>query len=135
MDKVALIAFLSLVMWYIIDRFKPLWECFKNGKYITIAVSGLMAFGLTFGFGLDIVSALDFFPDTVITGNILTGLLLMSGSSAVSEIITRIKTGTPTVGFIEAPNLELEPLRDLPEAKVYQGPLYIEEDAEESCEL
>ncbi len=78
-------------MWYIIDRFKPLWEGRKYGKYITIAVSALFAFALSFGYGLDIMAALDIVAHTGILGTVLTALTLMGGSSAVAEFIEYIK--------------------------------------------
>ena len=91
MDKIMLIVFLSMIMWYIIDRFKEMWMNLDKGKYITVATSAVLAFGITFGFDLDIISALELFPNVSITGNILTALLLMSGSSAVSEIIAQFR--------------------------------------------
>lgn len=130
MEKVMLITFLSMVIWYIIDRFKPLWECVKNGKYITVLVSAIMSFGVTFGFSLDIVSALEFFPDNMVVGNILTGLLLMSGSSAVSEIIGNIKKPT-------APPIEITNPEEVTVSPAAMGMTYLSHPDEdnEACEL
>ena len=91
MEMLTLIIAMSAIMWYLIDRFKPLWSELSFGKYITIAVSAAFAFGLTFAFGLDLVFACGLFAEMTIAGQILTGLVLMSGSSAVAEIIERIK--------------------------------------------
>ena len=92
MDALALILALSAVLWYCIDRFKPMWENVSWGKYITIAVAALGSFGLVFSFNLDIVTALGLVSEMTIAGNIITALVLMSGSSAISEIISKIKT-------------------------------------------
>ncbi len=91
MEMLQIIIVVSIIMWYIIDRFKPLWEGWQYGKYVTVAVSALFAFALSFGYGLDIMSALGVIPDTGILGTVLTALTLMGGSSAVAELIERIK--------------------------------------------
>ena len=91
MDALTLIVALSAVLWYCIDRFKPLWENLTWGRYITMAVAAAGAFGLVFSFNLDLVAALNLITDITMAGKILTGLVLMSGSSAMSEIIAKIK--------------------------------------------
>ena len=91
MDLLALILMLSAVMWYVIDRVKPYWAELTYGKYITMAVSAVFGFALSFGYGLDIVYALDLVPEVGVLGQILTGMVLMGGSSAVSEIIAKVK--------------------------------------------
>lgn len=91
MEMLFLIVGLSTIMWYIIDRFKPMWETLTAGKYITIAVSALFGFALAFGYDLDIVCAAGLAEAVSPLGTILTAFALMAGSSAVSEIITRIK--------------------------------------------
>ena len=91
MDLLALIIMLSAVMWYVIDRVKPYWAEVSFGKYITMAVAALFGFALSFGYGLDIIYALGLVPEVGVIGQILTGLVLMGGSSAVSEIIAKVK--------------------------------------------
>lgn len=91
MEMLQIIIVVSIVMWYIIDRFKPLWESWSHGKYVTIAVSALFAFALSFGYGLDIMAALGVVTESSLLGTILTAMTLMGGSSAVSELISRIK--------------------------------------------
>ena len=94
MEMVALIVALSCVLWYLIDRGKDaLWGQFPWGKYVTIAVSAIGAFAITFSFGLDLIFGLTLTPDVTLAGQILTGFTLMSGSSAVAEIIGKIKGG------------------------------------------
>jgi hypothetical protein len=88
---IALILALSVIMWYVIDRFKELWQELKHSKYITVAVSGALAFIIAFAFSLDLIAALGLYELTTTVGIVLTALILMSGSSAVSEIIKRIK--------------------------------------------
>ena len=93
MEMLTLIISLSIIMWYIIDRFKEMWEGTKYGKYITMAVSAVFAFAISFGFGVDIILALGLVQDGSVIGTVITALALMSGSSAVSEIIERVKGG------------------------------------------
>lgn len=92
MDMLTLIIALSAVMWYIIDRVKgQFWEDITYGKYITICTAAIFGFALAFSFDLDIVYGAGLYANTTLAGKVLTALLLMSGSSAISEIIERIK--------------------------------------------
>lgn len=93
MEMLTLIISLSIIMWYIIDRFKEMWEGTKYGKYITMAVSAVFAFAISFGFGVDIILALGLVQEGSVIGTVITALALMSGSSAVSEIIERVNGG------------------------------------------
>ena len=86
-----LILSLSMIMWYIIDRFKPIWESLTYGKYITIGISGIVGFALVFSLGLDILVGLGLLASVTIAGQIMTGFVLMAGSSAISEVISLIK--------------------------------------------
>lgn len=91
MDLLALIVALSIIMWYVIDRIKPLWETTTYSKYITMGVAAVFGFGLAFAYNLDLVYALGFVAQADVVGQILTGLVLMGGSSAVSELLAMIK--------------------------------------------
>lgn len=91
MAMLEMIVLLSMVMWYIIDRVKPMWESLKNGKYITMAVSAAFAGVLSAGYGLNIIAALGVDGGPAWLGTVLTALVLMGGSSAVSELIARVK--------------------------------------------
>lgn len=91
MDMLGLILSLSMIMWYIIDRFKPIWEGLTYGKYITIGISGIVGFALVFSLGLDILVGLGLLASITIAGQIMTGFVLMAGSSAISEVISLIK--------------------------------------------
>ena len=93
MDILTLIIALSSIMWFLIDRFKPIWNELSFGKWITIAVSAVAGFGLTFAFNLDVIYACGLVEEISLAGEIITGFVLMSGSSAVAEIIERIKGG------------------------------------------
>lgn len=98
MDILALIIALSSVMWYVIQRGKDeIWGRLSFGKWITIAISAIAGFGLTFAFELDILFACGLIESVSIAGQIVTGFVLMSDSSAVAEIIERIK-GTKAQG-------------------------------------
>ena len=91
MDLIALIIALSAVLWYVIDRFKELWADLPYGKFITIAVAALGSFGLVFSFGLDIVFAAGLVAAPSLAGEIITALVMMSGSSGIAEIIEHFK--------------------------------------------
>lgn len=91
MEMLSLILALSAVLWFLVDRFKPIWEGLSFGKYITLLVAGIGAFTLVFSFNLDLILACGLVKATTIAGKIMTGLVLMSGSSAVAEIIERVK--------------------------------------------
>ena len=98
MENLTLIIALSSVMWYVIQRGKDeIWGRLSFGKWITIAISAIAGFGLTFAFELDILFACGLIESVSIAGQIVTGFVLMSGSSAVAEIIERIK-GTKVQG-------------------------------------
>ena len=86
-----LIIALSAVLWYVVDRFKTGWDALPYGKWITVVVAGIGSFCLVFSFGLDLIFACGLVDSVSMAGQILTGFVLMSGSSAISEVITRIK--------------------------------------------
>ena len=91
MDALTLIIALSAVLWYCVDRFKPMWENLSWGKYVTMLVAAAGSFALVFSFNLDLIAAIELVPEISIAGKIITGLILMSGSSAISEIIAKVK--------------------------------------------
>jgi hypothetical protein len=91
MEMLALLIAVSTTMWFAIDRLKILWTDLSFGKWITVAVSAVGSFFLTFSFGLDIIFAWGFTPAATTAGEILTAFVIMSGSSAVAEIIERVK--------------------------------------------
>ena len=97
MEMLTLIVTLSTVMWYIIDRLKPLWSNCSFGKYITMAVAAASATGIVFSYGLDLICAIGMVAEPTIAGQILTAFCLMGGSSAISEIVTKIKGSSPEV--------------------------------------
>lgn len=55
MEMLALLIAVSTTMWFAIDRLKVLWTDLSFGKWITVAVSAVGSFFLTFSFGLDII--------------------------------------------------------------------------------
>lgn len=87
---VALLA-ISTIIWYITDRFKPAWEGSRFGSLVTMGFVAILSVACVFGFGLDLIAALMIVPSVTLVGQVLTVLALMTGSSAVSEIIGRIK--------------------------------------------
>ena len=91
MSSIALILALSAIIWYVIDRFKPIWSEKSWGKYVTTAVAGLLGAAAVFGYNLDLICAIGIANEISIIGKLITVLAFMCGSSAISEIITRIK--------------------------------------------
>lgn len=91
MEMLTLIIALSAIMWYLIDRLKVIWSALSFAKYVTMAVAAVAGFGLAFGFDLDLIYACGLVPEASILGTVITGFALMAGSSAVSEIIGKIK--------------------------------------------
>ena len=91
MGSVALILALSAIVWYIVDRIKPMWSEKPWGKYVTTAVAGALGAAITFGYNLDLIHSIGLAANISIIGKIITILAFMCGSSAISEIIARIK--------------------------------------------
>ena len=44
MDMLMLIGALSMIMWYLIDRFKGMWAEMAYGKYITTGCAAILGF-------------------------------------------------------------------------------------------
>lgn len=91
MSSIALILALSAIIWYVIDRFKPIWSEKSWGKYITTAAAGILGAAVVFGYNLDLVFSMGIVGEISIVGKLITVLAFMCGSSAISEIISRIK--------------------------------------------
>lgn len=91
MATVGIIISISIVIWFIIDRFKPLWTGLTYGKYITLAVSCILGMLAVITFQLDILYAAGIVPEITTFGQICTTLLYMAGSSAFAELIERLK--------------------------------------------
>ena len=91
MNSITLIMALSAIIWYVIDRTKPMWADKSWGKYITTVVAGVLGAAVVFGYELDLVCAMGMATEVSVVGQVITVLSLMCGSSAISEIITRTK--------------------------------------------
>ena len=91
MSSIALILALSAIIWYVIDRVKAVWADVPYGKYITTAMAGVLGAAVVFGYNLDLIFAMGIVSGISIVGKLITVLAFMCGSSAISEIIARIK--------------------------------------------
>lgn len=90
MDALSLIATFSSVVWYVIDRVKPLWSKVTWGKWITIGVSLILSALGTLVFNLNIVEAFGFETSLPLVAQYaITTVILMSGSSCVNEILEK----------------------------------------------
>ena len=91
MGSISFIACFSMVIWFIIDRFKKLWSEWKYGKWVTLAVSCALSAACAFVFNLDILYVLEVTKEISILGQIVTVLTFMSGASGVSELVMLFK--------------------------------------------
>ena len=91
MPNLTIIVLLSAIIWYCVDRFKPIWSSKNWGKYITTAAAGALGAAVVFGYNLDLIYAMGIVSEITIIGKLITVLAFMCGSSAISEIIARIK--------------------------------------------
>lgn len=88
MSSLVLILMLNIILWYVIDNLKEnIWGGTKYSNYITIVVAALGSFAIIFGYNLDIVNALGIVENSTVIGKVLTALVMMGGSAAVSELI------------------------------------------------
>ena len=92
MNMIMIIVALSAILWYVIDNLKEkIWGGAKYSSYVTIAVATLGSFALVFGYGLDIIFALNIVDHITVIGKIITALAMMSGSAVVSEIVELLR--------------------------------------------
>lgn len=97
MQPIATILIFSTVIWYIVDRIKKSFDEAQKvnwSKWATIISAAALSTACVLCFNLDLISALSIVQETSLMGQILTILILMSGSSGVSEIISAIKVKT-----------------------------------------
>ena len=88
MDSLTLILTMCTVMLYLIDNLKEnIWGGLRYSNYITIGVSAIGSFVLTFGYNLDLFNALGLMADVSVLGQVITALTMMGGSALVSEIV------------------------------------------------
>lgn len=93
MTTIAFLLTLSGILWYIIDRIKPMWSEVKFGNYITMGVALAGGLALSFAFNLDILYSLGIFQEASVLGKIVTAVAFMSGSSGISELVKFFKKG------------------------------------------
>lgn len=92
MDSLTLIMILCTVMWYVIDNLKDnIWGGLVYSNYITIGVSAIGSFALSFGYSLDLLNALGLVPQVSPLGQVITALTMMGGSALVSEIVEKLR--------------------------------------------
>lgn len=84
----------SLIIWILIDRFKPLWEDCSLKSIITSGIALILGGAVSIVYQLDIVVALGLSDVVSPLGMILTALALMGGSSCVAEIMERVSNPT-----------------------------------------
>lgn len=90
-EMLTLLFVLSTIIWFVIDRVKPFWSGLSWGKYVTIVVAAVLGAVVVFTYGIDILVALAVTNQVTIVGEILSTLVIMSGSSALSELLALIK--------------------------------------------
>ncbi len=94
------ILYFSVIIWILIDRFKPIWQDVKWSGYITNLVA--LAFGLavSFCYNLDMLYELQLVDYISLIGKFMTAIALMGGSSCINEIIE----GKPGMMIKNIPN-------------------------------
>ncbi len=90
-EMMTLLLVLSTIIWFVIDRVKSAWSGLKYGKYITIAAAAILGALVVFTYGIDILVALAVTGQVTVIGEILSTLIIMSGSSALSELLELVK--------------------------------------------
>ena len=90
-EMLTLLFVLSTIIWFVIDRVKPFWSGLSWGKYVTIVVAAVLGAVVVFTYGIDILVALAVTNQVTIVGEILSTLVIMSSSSALSELLALIK--------------------------------------------
>lgn len=111
MSSITTILFFSMMIWYIIDRVKPIWADLSWGSYITMAVAAAAGLGVTFGLGLDLAFALGATSELTIVGQVLTGLAFIAGSSGIAELIGAAQDSSlPTIINIDSDVKEVGPM-------------------------
>ena len=90
----------SLIIWILIDRFKPLWEDCSLKSIITSGIALLLGGAVSIVYQLDIVVALGLSDVVSPLGMILTSLALMGGSSCVAEIMEMISGKKAQLGIL-----------------------------------
>lgn len=91
MENLATIIAFSGIVWYLIDRFKGMWQEHPHAALITTVVAGVLGALCTFAYGLDIVYSLNLSAAVTPVGQGLTVIAFMAGSSVVNEIIMGVK--------------------------------------------
>ena len=92
MELMGLILALSALLWYVIETHKHFWKNWRCKSLITTVIAAAGAFSLVFNFNLDIVYALHLTNYSCTAGQIVTGFVMMSGSSAISDVASKIKS-------------------------------------------
>ena len=88
MNQLTLILVLITIMWYVIDNLKEnIWGGLSYSRHITILAAAIVGFVLAFGYGLDLIYALEIVETATTIGQIVTALVMMGGSALVSEIV------------------------------------------------
>ena len=90
-EMLTLLFVLSTIIWFVIDRVKSFWSGLSWGKYVTIVVAAVLVSVFVFTYGIDILVALAVTNQVTIVGEILSTLVIMSSSSALSELLALIK--------------------------------------------
>ncbi len=91
-EMMTLLCVLSTIIWFVVDRVKPLWSGLSWGKYLTIGLAAVLGIAVVFTYGIDILVALAVTGQVTVVGEILSTLIIMSGSSALSELLSLVKT-------------------------------------------
>lgn len=86
LEMLAVLLIVSTVIWYVTDKFKVIWEASPYSRYFTMLFVAILGAAAVLTLGLDILVIMGAATVVSVIGQILTVLVLMTGSSAVAEV-------------------------------------------------
>ena len=87
------IIMLAVILWWAIDRVKPVWANLPVHGFITTMVAMAAGIALALTNKLDLLFALDVTDSVTFGGQLFAGIALMAGSSGVNELIRALGRG------------------------------------------
>ena len=94
----------AVVVWWIIDQIKRVYPVLKIPetwqKIVTIVLAVAMGAGCAWGYNLDLLLELNITDAVTFGGKAFAGVGIAAGSSAVFELVEKMKGGKTTGGNI-----------------------------------
>lgn len=90
MELLTKILVLSGVIWYLVDRFKGMWESVSFHSMLTSLFALVLSAFAVLSLKLDLLMAVGVYDTPQIVGYCFTALAFASGSSGISEILDKV---------------------------------------------